>query len=58
MDALVVFLIYVVPFLTLGMVGRWWVRRKGVDLEEVQAQAGPNRRKRRLFFLGIWRWEE
>jgi hypothetical protein len=58
MDALVVFLIYVVPFLALGLAGSWWMRRKGVDLEEVQAQAGKNRRRRRLFFLGFWRWEE
>lgn len=58
MDAVVVFLIYVVPFLALGLAGRWWIRQKGVDLEEVQAQAGSNRRRRRLFFLGFWRWEE
>lgn len=58
MDALVVFLIYVVPFLALGLAGSWWMRRKSVDLEDVQAQAGTNRRRRRLFFLGFWRWEE
>jgi hypothetical protein len=58
MDALTVFLIYVVPFLALGLAGFWLMRRKGVDLEDVQAQAGRNRRKRRVFFLGFWRWEE
>lgn len=58
MDALVVFLIYTVPFLALGLAGSWWMRRKSVKLEDVQAQAGQNRRKRRLFFFGFWRWEE
>jgi hypothetical protein len=58
MDALTVFLIYIVPFLALGLAGFLFMRRKGVDLEDVQAQAGKNRRKRRVFLFGFWRWEE
>jgi hypothetical protein len=57
MDALVVFLIYVLPFLTLGLAGSWWMKRNGISLEEAQAQ-GANGRRRHLFLLGVWRWEE
>jgi hypothetical protein len=57
MDALVVFLIYVLPFLTLGLAGSWWMKRNGIGLEEAQAQ-GASRRRRHLFLLGVWRWEE
>jgi hypothetical protein len=34
------------------------MRRNGVELSDVQRQAGPNRGKRKLFLLGIWRSEE
>jgi hypothetical protein len=29
--------------------------RRNVDLADIQAQAGPNRRKRPMFLLGFWR---
>ena len=57
MDALVVFLIYVLPFLTLGLAGSRWMKRNAIGLEEAQAQ-GTSRRRRHLFLLGVWRWEE
>jgi hypothetical protein len=61
MDALKMAVIYVTPFLLIGIVtrivvGRWM--RQDVDLSEIQSQAGPNRRKRKLFLLGIWRTED
>jgi hypothetical protein len=34
------------------------MRRNGVELSDVQRQAGPNRAKRKLFLLGVWRSEE
>ncbi len=62
MDALVILLIYLVPFLVIGMVAKWligrWMTTKGATLSDVQAQAGPNRRKRKLFLLGVWREED
>jgi hypothetical protein len=62
MTALTTAIIYFGTFLAIGvtaklLVGRW-MKRNGVDLADVQAQAGPNRRKRKLFLLGAWRWEE
>jgi hypothetical protein len=32
-------------------------KRKGVDLSDVQAQAGPIRKARKVFLLGAWRNE-
>ncbi len=62
MDALAIFLIYLVPFLAIGFVAKRlidrWMKAKGAPLSDVQAQAGPNRRKRKLFLLGIWRNED
>ena len=62
MRALGVAVIYFGTFLAVGavaklLIGRWMVQH-GADLEDVQAQAGPNRRKRKMFLLGAWRWEE
>jgi len=34
------------------------MEQTGADLSDVQAQAGPNRRKRKVFLLGVWRDEE
>jgi hypothetical protein len=48
----------VVPFVVIGIAIRLWMKRKGVDLDEVQSQAGPNRRPRKLYLLGFWREEE
>jgi hypothetical protein len=62
MSALAVALIYFGAFLTIGWVAKRlidrWMGQHGVELEEVQAQAGPNRRQRRMFLLGAWRWEK
>ncbi|WIM14097.1 hypothetical protein [Enhydrobacter sp.] len=54
--------IYFGSFLALGLaakvaLGRW-TKRHDVDLAGIQAQAGPNRRQRRLFLLGAWRTED
>jgi hypothetical protein len=58
MRALVIALIYFGSFLVIGAVAKRWLDRRGVDLSDVQAQAGPNRRKRRVFLLGSWRTED
>ena len=58
MRALETFVIYVAPFLIIGIVAKLLMKRRSVDLSDVQAQAGPKRRKRKLFLLGAWRNEE
>jgi hypothetical protein len=62
MWALVVAVIYFGSFLAIGMIAKWGLgrlmERHGADLSDVQAQAGPNRRARRVFLLGIWRDEK
>jgi hypothetical protein len=58
MRALVVGSIYFGTFIAIGLAARWWMRRNGVELSDVQRQAGTNRGKRKLFLLGIWRSEE
>jgi len=62
MRALATAILYFGTFVALGVVAKSllgrWMRRSGVDLTDVQAQAGPNRRKRQVFLLGAWRWEE
>jgi hypothetical protein len=58
MRALVTAVIYFGTFIALGLVVRHWIRRRHVDLEDVQRQAGPHRAPRRLFLLGAWRTEK
>lgn len=58
MRAVETFVIYVTPFLIIGVAAKLLMKRKGVDLSDVQAQAGPNRRARKMFLLGAWRNEE
>ena len=58
MRALEVFAIYVAPFLIIGIAVKLLMKRRGVDLSDVQAQAGPKRRTRKVFLLGAWRHEE
>ena len=58
MRALVTGLIYFGLFLAIGFAARRWMRRRDVDLSDVQKQAGPNRRPRKVFLLGIWRRED
>ncbi len=58
MGALETFIIYVTPFLIIGIGAKLLMRRRGVDLSDIQAKAGPNRRARKVFLLGAWRKEE
>ena len=62
MWALVVAAIYFGTFLAIGVLAKVGLgklmERTGADLADVQAQAGPNRRKRTVFLLGAWRSEE
>ena len=58
MRALGTFAIYVTPFLIIGIAVRLLMKRRSVDLTDVQAQAGPNRKPRKVFLLGAWRREE
>jgi hypothetical protein len=58
MRALEIFVIYVAPFLIIGITAKLLMKRRSVDLSDVQAQAGPNRRARKVFLLGAWRNEE
>ena len=62
MNALEVAVIYFGTFLTIGWIAKrlidHWMGQYGVDLEDVQGQAGPNRRARKMFLLGAWRWEK
>ena len=62
MRALFVAILYFGTFLIIGWVAKRvidrWMGRKGVELSDVQAQAGPNRRERTVFLLGVWRKEK
>jgi len=59
MWALTVAVIYFGTFIGLGYIAKLVLDRfmAGAELSEVQAQAGSNRRPRRLFLLGAWRTE-
>ena len=52
MGALETFVIYVTPFLIIGMAAKLLMKRRGIDLSDIQAQAGPNRKARKVFLLG------
>jgi hypothetical protein len=62
MTALTTALIYFGVFIVLGLGAKLalsrWASQKDIDLTEIQAQAGPNRRPRRRFLLGVWRSED
>lgn len=58
MRALETLVIYVTPFLIIGIAAKLLMKRRGVDLSDVQAQAGPRRKARKVFLLGAWRNEE
>ena len=55
MRALETLVIYLAPFLIIATAVKLLMKRRGVDLSDVQAQAGPTRK---LFLLGGWRREE
>ena len=57
MRALLTLVIYLTPFLLIGVVAKGWMRRKGIVLSDVRAEGDPNRKKRPRFLLGIWRDE-
>ena len=60
--ALTVAVIYFGSVITTGILLRmafgWLMRRYGADLDDVHAQAGPNRQGRKVFLLGAWRSED
>lgn len=58
MKAIEIFAIYLTPFLALGALVKFLLRRRVVDLNDLHEQAGPRRRPRRVFFLGSWRTEK
>ena len=55
-------IVYFGFFLAVGIIAKSaldrWMHGKDLDLSEIQAQAGSNRGKRRLFLLGFWREED
>jgi hypothetical protein len=61
MWAIVVAVIYFGSFIAIGIIAKValgkLMAQTGADLADVQAQAGPNRRKRSVFLLGAWRDE-
>ena len=61
MSALPIAVIYFGSFLAIGVIAKIvvdrWMRRRDLDLSEIQAQVGPRRGKRRVFLLGFWRDE-
>ncbi|WP_198027960.1 hypothetical protein [Bradyrhizobium murdochi] len=58
MSALTTLAIYIGPFVVLGIVTKMLMKRRVVDLSDVQSEAGPNRRPRKVFLLGGWRTED
>jgi hypothetical protein len=58
MWALETLAIYLVPFLIIGVAIKLLMKRYGVDLTDVQKQAGTKRRPRKVFLLGGWRTED
>ena len=57
LGALLTVAVYITPFLLIGLAAKIWIKRKGVDLTDVQAEGDPNRERRPRFLLGIWRDE-
>jgi hypothetical protein len=49
--------VYLTPFLLIGVAAKIWMKRKGVELSDVQAEGGAHRKRRPRFLLGIWRDE-
>ncbi len=62
MRALLTASIFFGSFLVIGLVAKVaagrWMKRSGTELSDIQAQAGRNRGRRRVFLLGAWRNEE
>ncbi len=62
MTALTTALIYFGSFIAIAAAVKFalarWSAQKDIDLSDIQTQAGPNRRPRRRFLLGVWRSED
>lgn len=62
MRTLLTAIIYFGSFLAIGLIAKVaagrWMKRSGTNLSDLQAQAGANRGRRRVFLLGAWRDEE
>ena len=62
MSALTTAAIYFGSFLVLALIVKLavnrWMNLKDIDLSEIRAQLGPNRRKSNRFLLGLWRKED
>lgn len=58
MSALTTLAIYLGPFIVLGIATKLLMKRRAVDLGDVQSEAGSNRRPRKVFLLGAWRTED
>ena len=57
MRALLTVAVYLIPFLVIGMSAKIWVKHKGIELSDVQAEGDAHRKRRPRFLLGIWRDE-
>jgi hypothetical protein len=55
MRALLIVAVYITPFLLIGVAAKSWIKRKAVELSEVQAEGDAHRKRRPRFLLGIWR---
>jgi hypothetical protein len=51
MRALITVAVYITPFLLIGLAAKIWIKRKGVELSDVQAEGDPNRKRRARFLL-------
>ena len=54
MKALGVFVLYLTPFIVIGIVGKRLLKKRmeDVDISNVREQAGAQNRKRRVSFFG------
>ena len=49
----------VIPFVVIGIAVKVLMKRRVVELTDVQSQAGSNRRPpRKMYLFGFWREEE
>jgi len=57
LNALLKLVIYITPFLIIGIAVKRWMAHRSVTLSEVRAE-GSARRKQSRFLLGIWRHDD
>jgi hypothetical protein len=53
MRALVTLVIYIAPFVVIGIGATLWMKRK-VGLDDARAEGDPNHKGRARFLLGAW----